>query len=108
LINYMPNLNTNVLRHIPQKLHPKEMMPVHRVNTALSMLQVRPAYVICPSMARNLIEGFGLVFRPVTQPTVTWQVAIFFRNRDLLSPAVESFLDFTLGAGHDWIKGRRG
>jgi len=107
LINYMPNLKANVLSHIPPKLHARDMMPVHRVNTALAMLHVRPGYVICPSMARNLVEGFGLTFVPVTQPTVTWQVTMFFRNRDLLSPAVESFLDFTLGSGHDWHAARQ-
>lgn len=101
LINYMPNLNANVLSYIPHGLHPTKTVPVHRVNTALSMLQVRHGYVICPSMARDLVEGFGLVFRPIVQPAVTWQVAVFFRRRDLLSPAVESLLDFALGAGRD-------
>ena len=96
LINYMPNLALNVLSHVPHRHHPKEIVPVHRVNTALSLLRVRPGCVICPSMARSLVEGFGLAFRPLRQPTVTWRIAIFARSRSFLSPAVESFLDFTL------------
>ncbi|HBP28558.1 MAG: LysR family transcriptional regulator [Advenella sp.] len=96
LINYMPNLTVNVLSNVPQRHHPPRIISVHRVNTALSMLRVRHGYVICPSMARDLAEGFGLTFRPLSQPTVTWRIAVFARHRSSLSPAVESFLDFTL------------
>lgn len=96
LFNYMPNLARNVLSHVPQRHHPQRVISVHRVNTALSMLRVRQGYVICPSMARSFVEGFGLAFRPLCQPTVTWRIAAFARHRASLSPAVESFLDFTL------------
>jgi DNA-binding transcriptional LysR family regulator len=99
LINYMPNLAVNVLAYVPPRHHPPETVPVHRVNTALSLLRVRPGYVICPSMARSLVEGFGLVFRPILQPVVTWRIAIFVRPRTSISPAVERFLDFTLRFG---------
>jgi len=102
LINYMPNLAANVLSNIPSRFHPRHIIPVHRVNTALSMVQVKSGYVLCPSMARSLAEGFGLAFVPVRQPTVTWQVAVFSRGRESLSPAVESFLDFTFGMGQTW------
>lgn len=102
MINYMPNLAVNVLSNIPSRHHPRDIMSVHRVNTALSMLQVRSGFVLCPSMARPLVEGFNLTFVPVRQPTVTWQVAVFSRGRELLSPAVESFLDFTFGMGPTW------
>jgi DNA-binding transcriptional LysR family regulator len=105
LINYMPNLAINVLSHVPYRHHPREIVPVHRVNTALSLLRVRPGCVICPSMARSLVEGFGLAFRPLCQPTVTWRIAIFARSRSSLSPAVESFLDFTLEAATSWDSG---
>ncbi|MBV7482629.1 LysR family transcriptional regulator [Bordetella sp. BOR01] len=96
LINYMPNLALNVLSNVPSRHHPEEIVPVHRVNTALALLRVRPGFVICPSMARSLVEGFGLVFRPLCQPTVTWRIALFARDRSTLSPAVESFLDYAL------------
>ncbi|MGB6102376.1 MAG: LysR family transcriptional regulator [Pusillimonas sp.] len=106
LINYMPNLAINVLSNVPNRYHPKEIVPVHRVNTALALLRVRPGCVICPSMAQSLVEGFGLAFRPLRQPTVTWRIAIFARNRSSLSPAVESFLDFTLEAATSREDGR--
>lgn len=96
LINYMPNIAINVLSNVPPRHYPKQMVPVHRVNTALSMLRVREGAVICPSMAEPLVRGFGLKFLPLVQPTVRWSIAAFARPRPLLSPAVESFLDFAL------------
>jgi DNA-binding transcriptional LysR family regulator len=111
LINYMPNIAINVLSQVPPRHHPKEMVPVHRVNTALSMLRVRQGAVICPSMAASLVRGFGLTFLPLRQPTVTWKIALFARRRASLSPAVESFLNFTLDFAPDWtaagLDGRR-
>jgi DNA-binding transcriptional LysR family regulator len=104
LINYMTNLERNVLSNVPSRHHPRQIVPVHRVNTALSLLRVRPGYVICPSMARPLVEGFGLVFRPLSQPTVTWRIALFSRNRSLLSPAVESFVDYVREASEAGIE----
>jgi len=98
LINYMPNLALNVLSHVPARHHPRQIVAVHRVNTALSLLRVRAGRVICPSMARALAEGFGLVVRPLCRPTVTWRIAMFVRKRPLASPAVESFVRFTLDA----------
>lgn len=106
LVNYMPNLAVNVLSNVPPRHHPRDIVPVHRVNTALSLLRVRPGYVICPSMARSLVEGFGLEFRPIRQPTVTWRIAIFARPRASLSPAVERFLDFTLESAKSWDEGK--
>lgn len=106
LINYMPNLASNVLSHVPVRHHPRNIIAVHRVNTALSLVQVRQGCVVCPSMARSLVEGFGLAFRPLRQPTVTWRIAIFARNRPSLSPAVESFLDYTLQAATTWDSSR--
>ena len=102
LINYMPNIAINVLSNVPPRHHPREMVPVHRVNTALSMLRVRQGAVICPSMAGSLVGGFGLKFLPLTQPTVTWRIALFARRRTSLSPAVESFLNFTLDFAPNW------
>ena len=106
LINYMPNLALNVLSHVPPRHHPGNMVPVHRVNTALALLKVRQGYVICPAMARSLVEGFGLAFLPLRQPSVTWHIAIFARHRDSLSPAVESFLDYALDMATTWDGGR--
>ena len=105
LINYMPNIAINVLSQLPPRHHPKDMVPVHRVNTALSMLRVRQGAVICPSMAGSLVRGFGLTFLPLRQPTVTWKIALFARRRASLSPAVESFLNFTLDFAPNWAAG---
>jgi DNA-binding transcriptional LysR family regulator len=102
LINYMPNIAINVLSHVPPRHHPKQLVPVHRVNTALSMLRVRQGAVICPSMAVSLVRGFGLTFLPLRQPTVKWKIALFARRRASLSPAVESFLNFTLDFAPNW------
>ena len=79
LLNYMPNIAINVLSHVPPRHHPKELVPVHRVNTALSMLRVRQGAVICPSMAEPLVRGFGLTFLPLLQPAVKWKIAMFVR-----------------------------
>ena len=96
LLNYMPNIAVNVLANVPPRHHPREMVPVRRVNTALSMLRVRQGAVICPAMAQPLARGFGLAFLPLRQPIVKWKIAQFARPRKLLSPAVESFLNFTI------------
>lgn len=100
LINFMPNIAVNVLSSVPPRHHPKEMVPVHRVNTALAMLRVRQGAVICPSMAAALARGFGLMFLPLTQPAVRWKIAAFTPSPASLSPAVESFLSFALGFTH--------
>ena len=102
LINYMPNIAINVLSNVPPRHHPKKMVPVHRVNTALSMLRVRQGAVICPSMAEPLVQGFGLKFLPLRQPVVKWKIALFARRRTSLSPAVESFLNFTVEFAGNW------
>jgi len=105
LLNYMPNIAINVLSNVPSRHHPRELVPVHRVNTALSMLRVRQGAVICPSMAEPLVRGFGLTFLPLLQPAVKWKIAMFVRHSASLSPAVESFRDFTLGFSPNWAAG---
>lgn len=97
LLNYMPNIASNVLAQVPVRHHPREMVPVRRVNTALSMLRIRHGVAILPSMALPLANGFGLTFLPLRQPVVKWKIAQFARPRVSLSPAVESFLNFATG-----------
>lgn len=96
LINFMPNIGINVLSHVSPRNHPRHVVPVHRVNTALSMLRVREGAVICPSMAEPLVRGFGLAFRPLARPAVKWRIGLFERRRSSLSPAVQSFREFTV------------
>jgi DNA-binding transcriptional LysR family regulator len=103
IFNYMPNFAPNVLSHVPARNHPRKLAPVHRVNTALSMLQVTRGAVVCPEITQPLARGFGLAFLPLLQPQVNWQVAMFVRRGPAPSPAVESFMDharaFTQGRG---------
>ena len=103
LINYMPNFALNVLSQVPHRHHPREFVPVHRVNTALSMLRVRQGAVVCPSMAEPLVHGFGLRFLPLVQPRVNWKIALFVRRGNALSPAVESFMQHTLELARTWV-----
>ena len=103
LINYMPNFAINVLSQVPPRHHPRHMVPVHRVNTALSMLRVRQGAVVCPSMAEPLVHGFGLRFLPLVQPRVNWKIALFVRRGNALSPAVDSFMQHTLELARTWV-----
>ncbi len=96
VINFMPNFAPNVLSQVPARNHPRKLVAVHRVNTALSMLRVTRGAVVCPSMAEPLVRGFGLVFLPLVQPQVGWRVAMYARRGPSASPAVESFLRFAL------------
>lgn len=102
LFNYMPNFASNVLSQVPPRHHPRRLMPVHRVNTALSMLRVQPGAVVCPSMAESLARGFGLKLLPLRQPQVSWKIALFIRRDVSQSPAVESFVAFTLELARTW------
>ena len=61
--------------------------------------------VICPSMAEPLVRGFGLTFLPLLQPAVKWKIAMFVTHSASLSPAVESFRDFTLDFSPNWAAG---
>lgn len=94
LINYMPNLSTNVLSHVPLRHRPATVVQVHRVNTALAMLKVREGVAICPLLAEDLVRGFGLRLLPLAQPAVSWKISLFARRRQSLSPAAQSFVDF--------------
>ncbi|KWT98525.1 MULTISPECIES: LysR family transcriptional regulator [unclassified Variovorax] len=94
VINYMPNFAPNVLSQVPVRNHPRKIVPVHRVNTALSMLQVTRGAVVCPFITEPFVRGFGLAFLPLLQPQVSWRVAMFVRRGLSVSPAVESFLRF--------------
>lgn len=102
LINYMANLATNVLSHVAPPHHPRNVVQVHRVNTALAMLMVKEGVVICPLMAESLVRGFGLKLLPLKQPAVSWKISAFARQRPSPSPAVQSFLDFTLNFSETW------
>jgi DNA-binding transcriptional LysR family regulator len=103
VINYMPNFATNVLSKVPPRSHPLKILPVHRVNTALSMLRFQAGAVVLPSMSESLVRGFGLAFLPLVRPQLSWSVAMFVRRRPSISPAVESFARFTQDFARAWI-----
>jgi DNA-binding transcriptional LysR family regulator len=103
VINYMRRFSTHVLSRVPARHHPRELVAVHRVNTALSMASVKHAAAVCPAMADSLVHGFGLAFLPLKQPEVGWDIAAYVRRGASLSPAVESFLGFTLAFARTWV-----
>lgn len=102
LVNYMPDLATDVLSRVPAKNHPRTVLRVHRIATALAMLRVRPGAVICPKLTQALVQGFGLKMLPLQQPAVSRSIALLVRRRATHSPAVQSFIDFT----RDFAKSR--
>ncbi|MCP5264889.1 MAG: LysR family transcriptional regulator [Burkholderiaceae bacterium] len=102
LFTYMRAFETRVLSNVPPRQQPTRIVPVNRVNTALSMLKVKPGAVVCPSMTRPLVTGFGLVIRPLKHPVVKRSIAVYVRRRPSLSPAVESFLGFSRQFARRW------
>jgi hypothetical protein len=58
--------------------------------------------VVSPALTERLVQGFGLVFRPLKQPQVSWRAAMFVRHRPSVSPAVESFVRFALDYVGRW------
>jgi DNA-binding transcriptional LysR family regulator len=102
LITYMREFSVSVLSSVPPRSQPARVVPVLRVNTALSMLKTIGGAVIAPSMAATLVSGFGLEFRPLRHPVVRRSISMFVRRRTALSPAVESFLGFTREFAPTW------
>lgn len=107
LFTYVRSFETNVLSHVPPRNRPSEVVLVHRVNTALSMLKVKPGAVICPSIASELVHGFGLAFQPVRQPVVNRPISLFLRDKSASAPAVASLLEFTIEFASTWARLRQ-
>jgi len=104
VINYMLRFATHVLSQVPPQHHPRQVLFVHRVNTALAMVKVKNGAVVCPSMAESLVHGFGLKFLPLRQPAVGWDIALYSRRQSSPSPAVESFMGFALDFARTWAQ----
>ena len=107
LINYMPNIAINVLSNVPSRNHPKELVPVHRVNTALSMLRVQAGRGDLPFDGRAAGARLRTDVPAAAAAAVKWKIAMFVRHRASLSPAVESFRDFTRDFTPNWAAGKR-
>ena len=105
LVNYMPDFATDVLSRVPPRNHPRTVLRVHRIGTALSTLRARPGVIICPQLASALVLGFGLKMLPLQQPAVSRGIALLVRGRATYSPAVQSFIDFTRDFAKSWTSG---
>ncbi|MDN3522009.1 LysR family transcriptional regulator [Halomonas ramblicola] len=103
-ITFLRNFTERVLRRVPADAHPHEIHHVRRINTALSMLRAQGGVTVCPAFARSLVQGFGLVFRPLEGPEIYRKTAIFTRAGIALSPAAESFVQFTQNFAGGWLE----
>lgn len=108
LITHMRTFNANVLSHVPTASHPRGVVQVQRINTALAMARIKhDSVVVCPSLAAPVVEGFGLKFLPLEQPAVDRTIALYVRRSPTGSPAVERFLSFTLEFAKSWRERNR-
>jgi DNA-binding transcriptional LysR family regulator len=73
--------------------------PAHEVSfmtTAIGMVAAGLGVTTCPSYAAPLVKAYGLAMKPLASPEFIREVAIFHLSRRSLSPAAESFLEFSL------------
>ena len=76
---------------------PPMLLPVHQVSymtTALGLVAAGLGVTACPSYAAPLVQGHGLVMRPLAEPVFYREVCIFNAAARSLSPAAQSFVDF--------------
>ena len=104
IYTYMRRFEPSVLEAVPQRARPTRIEPVQRVNTALSMVVSHGGGVVAPSLVRQLANGFGLTFRPLAAPVVRRGIALYGRRQAALSPAVQSFADFTVTFAPGWAE----
>ena len=73
------------------------VQPAHKVSymtTALGLVAASLGVTACPSYAAPLVQGMGLVMRPLIDPVFYREVCIFSAAGRSLSPAAQSFVDF--------------
>jgi DNA-binding transcriptional LysR family regulator len=76
------------------------VQPVHQVSymtTALGLVSAGLGVTACPSYAAPLVQGHGLVMRPLVDPVFYREVCIYSAAARSLSPAGESFVEFIQG-----------
>ena len=89
------------------------VLPVHQVSymtTALGLVAAGLGVTAVPSYAAPLVQGHGLVMRPLVDPVFYREVCIFSAAARSLSPAAQSFVDFIgdfVGSGSNNEKARR-
>ncbi|MEZ5649327.1 MAG: LysR family transcriptional regulator [Burkholderiaceae bacterium] len=102
IFSYMRTFRSSVLNQVPARQRPEKIESVQRVNTALSMVRVDGGAVIAPSLVFPLVSSFGLAFKPLVRPVVARGIALYVRRQGAMSPAVESFLDFSRRFARQW------
>jgi DNA-binding transcriptional LysR family regulator len=73
------------------------VQPAHKVSymtTALGLVAAGLGVTACPSYAAPLVQGMGLVMRPLIDPVFYREVCIFSAAGRSLSPAAQSFVEF--------------
>ncbi|SFM22294.1 LysR family transcriptional regulator [Variovorax sp. OV329] len=73
------------------------VLPVHQVSymtTALGLVAAGLGVSAVPSYAAPLVQGHGLVMRPLVDPVFYREVCIFSAAARSLSPAAQSFVEF--------------
>ena len=80
--------------------------PVHQVSymsTALGLVSAGLGVTACPSYAAPMVQGHGLVMRPLVDPVFYREVCIYSAAARSLSPAAQSFVEFI----EDFVKAAR-
>ena len=80
--------------------------PVHQVSymsTALGLVSAGLGVTACPSYAAPMVQGHGLVMRPLVDPVFYREVCIYSAAARSLSPAAQSFVAFI----EDFVKGAK-
>jgi len=73
------------------------VLPVHQVSymtTALGLVSAGLGVTAVPSYAAPLVQGHGLVMRPLVDPVFYREVCIFSAAARSLSPAAQAFVEF--------------
>jgi DNA-binding transcriptional LysR family regulator len=73
---------------------------VHQVSymsTALGLVGAGLGVTACPSYAAPMVQGHGLVMRPLVDPVFYREVCIYSAAARSLSPAAQSFVEFIEG-----------
>ncbi|HSV60417.1 MAG TPA: LysR family transcriptional regulator [Variovorax sp.] len=82
------------------------VQPVHQVSymsTALGLVSAGLGVTACPSYAAPMVQGHGLVMRPLIDPVFYREVCIYSAAARSLSPAAQSFVEFI----EDFVKGAK-
>lgn len=91
-------------RDSQNRLFPREVSSVRRINTALAMVQARLGITLCPVYAGSLATGFGLKLVRLVNPEIGREYALLTRKGHSLTPPVEAFMAFIQEFAPAWAK----